>query len=127
MSSVQDLKNIATARLKDAEALLAGGRFDGAIYLCGYAVETALKARICLTLKWSNYEIGRDYQSFRTHDLRVLLHLSGYEDMIRSKYLANWSIVESWRSETRYNLIGSVTLQETIDMIDSAKVILGAL
>ena len=46
-----ELRKIAKARLKDAEALLAAHRYDGAIYLCGYAVELALKARICQTLK----------------------------------------------------------------------------
>jgi hypothetical protein len=31
---------------------LKAERFDGAFYLSGYAVELALKARICRTLKW---------------------------------------------------------------------------
>ncbi|MCB0065385.1 MAG: HEPN domain-containing protein [Caldilineaceae bacterium] len=69
------------ARLEDAEVLLAANRYDGAMYLCGYAVELALKARICRTLKWAGYPSTRKefegYQSLRTHDLKVLLHLSG--------------------------------------------------
>jgi len=28
---------------------------DGATYLCGYAVEVALKFRICLTLNWPEF------------------------------------------------------------------------
>ena len=51
----KDIKAIAKARLKDAQVLLRGNRFDGAIYLCGYAIELALKARICQTLKWGGY------------------------------------------------------------------------
>jgi enhancing lycopene biosynthesis protein 2 len=37
-----DLRDIAQARLDDADALLQAGRFDGSVYLCGYAVEIAL-------------------------------------------------------------------------------------
>jgi HEPN domain-containing protein len=50
MISVGELDNIAQARIGDAKVLLAAGRFDGATYLCGYAVEVALKARICRVL-----------------------------------------------------------------------------
>lgn len=39
-----DLRKIARERLKDAEALLAAARYDGAIYLGGYVVELSLKA-----------------------------------------------------------------------------------
>ena len=44
MISVAELDIIDRARIEDAEALLTAGRFDGATYLCGYAVEVALKA-----------------------------------------------------------------------------------
>lgn len=50
-----ELLKIAEARLKDAEVLFHSKRYDGAIYLCGYAVEVALKARICSTLHWYGY------------------------------------------------------------------------
>ncbi len=56
-------------------------RYDGAVYLAGYTVELALKARICEVLNWSGYPATSKefdgYRSFRTHDLRVLLSLSG--------------------------------------------------
>lgn len=55
MISTKDLKAIARARLRDAHLLLRAKRFDGAFYLCGYAVELALKARICRTLKWAGF------------------------------------------------------------------------
>lgn len=51
MISTQELKKIAAARLRDAEILYQGKRYDGAFYLCGYAVELTLKAKICKTLK----------------------------------------------------------------------------
>jgi hypothetical protein len=42
-----DLRGIAQARLDDADTLFQANRFDGSVYLCGYAVEIALKAKIC--------------------------------------------------------------------------------
>jgi HEPN domain-containing protein len=47
MIRTTDVEEIARARLQDADILLTSERYDGAIYLCGYAVELALKARIC--------------------------------------------------------------------------------
>ena len=38
MIAVDELDRIARARLHDAKSLLAAGRFDGATYVCGYAV-----------------------------------------------------------------------------------------
>jgi hypothetical protein len=64
MISVAELDSIARARIEDARALLHAGRFDGATYLCGY----------------SEFEA---YRSFQTHELDVLLHLSGQEDRLK--------------------------------------------
>lgn len=93
MIAVGDLRGIAEARLEDATVLRTARRYDGAVYLCGYVVEIGLKARICGTLKWNEYpatasEFQR-YQSFRTHDLDVLLHLSGREAKIKGKSWPN--------------------------------------
>ena len=131
MVSVVELRRMVRDRLRDAEALLAAGRYDGAMYLCGYAIEAALKARICRMLKWPGYPSTRrefeGYQSFRTHDLDILLHLSGTEDKIKTNHLAEWSIVATWDSNVRYHPIGSTSSQDAVSMIQSTKVILGAL
>ncbi|MGH9933419.1 MAG: HEPN domain-containing protein [Pyrinomonadaceae bacterium] len=88
-----ELLKIAEERLKDAEALLAAGRYDGAIYLGGYVVELALKSRICRTLNWKSFPQTtgefQNYRSFKTHDLDVLLSLSGTEDKIKTGFLPN--------------------------------------
>ncbi|HEX8407274.1 MAG TPA: HEPN domain-containing protein, partial [Thermoanaerobaculia bacterium] len=71
MILVADLRAIAHARLKDAEVLMGANRTDGAGYVCGYAVELALKARICETLNWAGFPENRhefhNFASFRTH------------------------------------------------------------
>ena len=81
MIARNELRKIARTRLKEAEVLYQNKKYDGAIYLCGYAIEAVLKARICRTLKWTGFPQSRSefqsYQSFRTHDLDILLNLSG--------------------------------------------------
>lgn len=125
----KDIKSIAKARLKDAQVLLRGNRFEGAIYLCGYAIELALKARICQTLKWGGYPASNaefnDYKSFKTHDLDVLLHLSGIEDKIKTKLFAEWSAIAQWSPESRYSVIGKATKVDASLMVTSTKVLLG--
>jgi hypothetical protein len=86
MISTQDLRRIARARLQDAQVLLTGQRFDGALHLSGYAVELALKARICRTFKWREFpQSGRefeDFKSLRTHDLEIAEMLGCVERLL---------------------------------------------
>ena len=101
-----DIQLIAQARLKDAEVLFEAQRYEGAVYLCGYVVELGLKYKICKTLNWDGYPLTRkqfqNYSSFKTHKLDVLLRLSGAEENIKSKFLAEWSVVSEWDPENRY-------------------------
>lgn len=131
MLSKNELQQIAQARLQDAEVLFVAGRCDGAVYLCGYAVEIALKARICRALKWAGYPSTNKefegYQSFRTHDLDTLLHLSGVELKIKTKHFAEWSVLASWDPNVRYRPIGHASPSDAQDMLKSAKVILAVL
>jgi hypothetical protein len=83
MLTPADLRAIAHSRLQDAHILFANARYDGAGYVCGYAVELILKAGICDTLNWPGYPASRNeftnLLSFKTHNLDVLLSLSGRE------------------------------------------------
>jgi HEPN domain-containing protein len=129
--STADLTSIARARLKDAAALLSKRRYDGAAYLCGYAIESALKARVVKTLKWSDFPSTSSefsgLQSFKTHDLHMLLRLSGWAPKIKAKYAAEWSVVSQWNPESRYRPAGKVTLAQAESMIESARTIIGVL
>jgi HEPN domain-containing protein len=128
MLPIGELELLSQARLADAEALLAAGRFDGATYLCGYAVEIALKARICRTLNWEGFpETGSEFanfKSFRTHDLDVLLRLSGLEATIKENHFPLWNAVVIWDPESRYRAIGSVTQSAAEEMVKAAKPLL---
>jgi HEPN domain-containing protein len=125
------LRDIAAARLEDARHLLGAGRFDGAAYLCGYAVELALKARICDTLGWSGFPEStkefKPYQSLKTHSLEVLLTFTGRQQDVKSNYLVEWSAVAAWDPESRYKAVGTVAKDEAQRMISSATTLLGAL
>ena len=111
--------------------LLDAERYDGAIYLCGYAIELALKAKICETLNWVGYPATnrefQNYQTFRTHDLDVLLTLSGSAAAIKTALPAEWSAVANWEPEVRYKDIGSATEQAVVEMLESIRTLLEAL
>jgi hypothetical protein len=118
---LDDLDRIAMARLADAEALAKAERFDGAVYVCGYAVEIALKARICRTLNWIGFPTSGEWfhrlPNFRTHDLGTLLHLSGREEAILSARNVLWKPIKKWRPELRYQAIGSSVAVDVENMI----------
>lgn len=131
MITVKNLKEIAKARLKDAEILYDNKRYDASAYLCGYSVELALKAKICNTLKWTGFpESSREFQnrqSLKTHDLDTLLMFSGIEDKIKNYFLTEWSVVSSWKPENRYKPVGSENKSATEDMINAVTVLLRAI
>jgi HEPN domain-containing protein len=128
MLTRQELQKIAQARLKDSQVLCNFGRYDGAIYLCGYAMEIRLKNRICRTLGWKGYPSTKsefhNFQSFKTHSLDVLLSLSGMEEKIKKNFLAEWSIVATWDPEARYKPIGIASKQDAELMIESTKILM---
>jgi hypothetical protein len=125
MISKTDLRRLARARLKDSEVLFEKGRYDGALYLCGYAIELALKARICRTLKWTDFPSSNKefepFKSLRTHNLDTLLSLSGLEDKIKIGYLTQWSVVATWDPEARDKSISTVKRRDALNMLESGK------
>ena len=131
MIDVAKLRKIARARLNDAIALRKARRYDGAVYVCGYAVEVALKARVCKHLRWAGYPASgkefENYKSFKTHNFDTLLTLTGVELMIKTKHMAEWSGVAIWEPEMRYREVGSATQQDAEAMIDAARTLLSKL
>ena len=109
MIKLSDLETLSLARLEDAKALMEAERYDGAMYIAGYAIELALKARICKTLNWIEFPESPDYKSFKIHKLDVLLHLSGIETVIKTDHLADWSLASQWNPENRYKTITPVS------------------
>lgn len=122
----EKLFELIEEKLADAQALYESGRYDGAFYICGYAVEIGLKKKICETLGWDEYPgNGKDpskYTSFKTHDLEVLLSLSGVEKR-KVSFMAEWSIIMKWNPEIRYSS-EKQTPQDVKLMIEATKTLL---
>lgn len=116
--------------MNDATVLFVNGRTAGAHYVCGYAVEMALKARICRTLNWLGFPESRNefenYTSFRTHKLDVLLSLSGEEQRIKADHIQQWSYVAEWNPEVRYSA-DTADRSEVALMISSTETLLRVL
>lgn len=105
---VADLHRLALERLDDGRTLLAAGRPAGAVYVAGYAIELTLKARICRVLGWTGFPgtasaFPSQLRSFQTHDLEVLLILSGADADVKSRHFADWSLVRTWKPDMRYS------------------------
>jgi HEPN domain-containing protein len=130
MTPINELKLIARGRLEDAKVLLRSRRFDGAAYLCGYAIELILKYRICRTLKWQSFPKAnsefKTKQSLKTHKLEDLLEFSGRESKIKTQFMTEWSLLVDWDPEARYNSMGTVSPADAADMVRAAEVLLNA-
>jgi HEPN domain-containing protein len=128
--STAELRRISTTRLGDAKILLKNGRFDGAGYLCGYAMELALKLKVCQFRNWEgqpeNEREDPSYQILRTHNLNGLMQLTSInvQREIKGRYFTEWSIIRSWRPEARYHPIGSVTRGDAAALLQAADTLL---
>jgi hypothetical protein len=125
--SIRDLEEISAARLLDGKVLYGARRFDGAFYISGYAIELALKARICKTLQWNGFpDTNKEFErfsSFRVHDLAVLLKLTGLESIVMTQHVAEWSIVAAWKPQARYAQIGTVGERQANRMLEAIEIL----
>jgi HEPN domain-containing protein len=106
----KDLQELSRLRLREAETLYKAHLYDGCVYLAGYAVELALKARICRLLRISQYpsgDIGRAFKIHSLDQLKVLAGLSNEISVSKNKELFdNWSRAVDWDPEQRYEAPG---------------------
>ena len=107
-----EFQQLAELRVKEAEALLAAGFWDGAYYLAGYAVECGLKA--CILARIQRDGIIFDDRKFSekcwTHAFEELRNLAGIlQDFQHSTGMnpalsKNWAIANRWSESSRYRL-----------------------
>ncbi len=126
MATRRQLQELAFLRLEEAETLYAAGLYDGCAYLCGYVVELALKARICATLGVSDYpEKGsRLREALKSHildDLGLLAGMVHEFTPTRPVLLANWSLINEWRPEWRYEPKGSYDRAAAEKLLDAVR------
>jgi HEPN domain-containing protein len=104
----KDFQALAVLRLAEAAALLDGGHYDGAYYLCGYVVECALKACIARQTTIHEFPDKEKAMACYTHDLSKLLKTAGIEPQLKAETKANpffdiyWAIVLGWNEKSRY-------------------------
>ena len=127
MKNPQEIRNLADQRVDEAAVLINAGQHDGAFYLAGYAIELELKAKCCERLGVPNlfdFE-GEDTsanvfaglseirRAFKTHDLQVLIVLSGLMADFALKgaedenfYHVNSLLISKWNENCRYKQPG---------------------
>lgn len=98
-------------RCEDARALLQLGRYAGAYYISGYAIECGLKAVIASQTKQDDFP-AKHASKYYVHDLTVLKDLAGLKSALDQETAAdklfrdNWQIVKDWNEESRYQSRG---------------------
>ena len=103
-----DLQQLAELRLREAEALLSAGCWDGAYYLCGYAVECGLKACIAKKTREHDFPDLELVRSSYTHKFQDLVTVAGLEKDWKQrqdqnpKFRAYWNTIKDWRETGRY-------------------------
>lgn len=103
-----ELQELSKIRIKEAKALLDKGLYDGAYYLCGYAVECALKACIAKNVKQYDFPDKKVVLDSYTHNITKLAQVAiliselSQEKHRDSQFEINWTLAERWSEESRY-------------------------
>lgn len=113
-SGITEQSKASTHRLEDARALLNAGRWRGAMYMAGYAVECLLKTKLmrvygCRTLRELENELQRrgalaEHATIFTHQLELLLRLTQRLESLR-QHRTLWpqfNLVNRWLPAWRY-------------------------
>lgn len=92
-----DLQKMAAERVADAAALLAAERYQAAYYLCGYAIECAVKACIARKTREFDFPDRKVVNDSYVHDLTKLLTVATWQKRTRMR----------WREANPLRRIGS--------------------
>lgn len=129
---VSDQSKASLRRREDAEALFQSGRWQGAMYLGGYAVECLLKAALmhqfdCRTLADLEREL-RDRglmaadSTMYTHQFETLFRVAGHFDRLRAsrEVWPRFRTVNLWRPSLRYDPhpVGPEDAQDFLEAVD---------
>jgi len=128
MIPIADFEQTAREKLLDAKCLLDGERFDGAIYMAGYALEIAIKVKLCHskempafpdaedewkdingalikfdnTWKKPNNAFDKESKSWKVHLSEELVNK--LNESLKNQILANrgWGKIKLWSVDLRY-------------------------
>ena len=123
----RDFQQLADVRIDEAAVLFAQGKYDGAYYLAGYAVECGLKACIALLTSQDDYppkpKFIHDYYSHEIDKLVKTAGLTAQRDADSAAdpdLEANWQVVKDWTEESRYERKTQAQAQQLIATITDA-------
>ena len=105
-----ELRQLATERILDADALIAAQRSSFAYYVAGYAVECALKSAVLarMVVTGGVFKDKKFAADCWRHDFGELIKVAGLEVELNNQFaadaafVANWAIVTQWRETVRY-------------------------
>lgn len=117
-----DFQQLAEDRLLDAQVLFASGRWSGAYYLAGYAVECGLKA--CIAKLTNEFDFpDKKAKDYYTHNIQSLIAHAKLETALAPDIAANprlrlnMATVKDWTEESRYEQQLQSAAQEMIDAV----------
>ena len=105
-----DFRRLARIHIKEARALLDAQCYDGAYYLCGYAVECGLKACIAKRTQQHDFPDKDTVQDSYTHEFPKLLKAARLIESLTEEasrvpaFGLNWATVKDWSEKRRYQL-----------------------
>lgn len=105
-----DLQGLAEERIEEARLLFITGKFSGAYYLAGYAVECGLKACVAkLTREHDFYDKAIAKECFN-HKPATLVQLANLRPQLDSDMnldpvlKVNWHLACKWTETSRYEV-----------------------
>lgn len=121
-----ELQLLAEERVRDTQALLAAGRWSGAYYLAGYAVECALKSCVLTHVERTGIIFQDKGYAGRcwTHNLEELVQLAGLKEARGVEISANparapnWSLVKDWKETSRYEIKTQSDAEKLFDAVN---------
>jgi HEPN domain-containing protein len=129
-TGISEQSRASTHRLDDARALLNAGRWRGAMYMAGYAVECLLKTKLmqiygCRTLRDLEDELQRrgvlaEHATVFTHRLELLLRLTQRFDQLRQHRMLwpQFTLVNRWIPAWRYTA-DMANRQDATDFVEA--------
>jgi len=108
------LREMAIKRIRDANALLRGGRWEFSYYAAGYAVECALKSCLLARMVYTGWVFEEKWKAdvCRSHDFGELIKLADLTNELNARlaasaasggaFVAHWGTVIQWSVTSRY-------------------------
>lgn len=121
------LKSLVKERIIESRTLLKEGCYSGAYYICGYAIEYALKSCFAKNIKKCEFPDLNALKQIYTHTPKDLVKASGLgieidkqikKDRIFAVY---WQVVSSWSEESRYQIHNPKKAQDLYKAVNNSK------